>query len=144
MVTSPSHFLCTFVAPQIKLLVSDDEDEEQLNNGDQRVLEEGDSEEEGEDEEDGEEEEEEIGEDGKSDDNVIEKLKELVEVVEVCLNSNPGMQSTDLIDASKNLLKTYKSQFTCTHTHRDVCESGDSRVTEGVVWGVAFTAHDKL
>ncbi len=64
---------------------------------------EGDEEEEG--EEGGETEEE------KCDNNVVEKLKELVEVVEVCLNSNPGMQSTTLTDASKDLLKTYISEW---------------------------------
>ena len=64
---------------------------------------------EGEEEEEGVEMERE--EEEKCDDNVIEKLRELVEVVEVCLNSNPGMQSTVLTDASKNLLKTYQSEW---------------------------------
>lgn len=45
------------------------------------------------------------------DDNVNKKLMELVEVVHVCLEANPGMQSTLLINASKNLLKTYKSKL---------------------------------
>ncbi|XP_019859745.1 PREDICTED: uncharacterized protein LOC105314890, partial [Amphimedon queenslandica] len=41
-------------------------------------------------------------------DQVGEKLRQLIEIVEVCLTSNQGMQSTELTRASLNLLKTYK------------------------------------
>lgn len=46
----------------------------------------------------------------RSQDKVIEKLRELVQVVEICLESNPGMQSTDLTRTSKHLLTTYESE----------------------------------
>ena len=98
------HFV--FVAPQIRLLSNDDDDEENgITDNDNSLLE-NDSEEE--------EEDEEIMDD-RNDDHVIDKLRELAEVVEVCLQSNPGMQSTVLIDASKDLLKTYKSKNGCGH-----------------------------
>ena len=64
----------------------------------------------------GEEEDDMEGVEDKNDDNVIKKLRELAEVVEVCLHSNPGMQSTVLIEASKNLLKTYQSKWAWENT----------------------------
>ena len=45
---------------------------------------------------------------GEEEDGVREKLKELIRIVEVCLMSNQGMQSTELTRASTNLLKTYQ------------------------------------
>ncbi|XP_019853956.1 PREDICTED: rho GTPase-activating protein 29-like [Amphimedon queenslandica] len=52
-------------------------------------------------------------------DQVGEKLRQLIEIVEVCLTSNQGMQSTELTRASLNLLKTYKS---CTHNNETVSD----------------------
>ena len=46
-------------------------------------------------------------------DQVGEKLRQLIEIVEVCLTSNQGMQSTELTRASLNLVNTYKSKGEC-------------------------------
>ena len=89
-----------FTAPRIRLLSVDDDDNDDVTSSDNNG---GLSEEE--------DDEDEIMDDRNNDDNVIGKLRELAEVVEVCLQSNPGMQSTVLISASKDLLKTYKSKL---------------------------------
>ena len=69
-----------------------------------RILQEEESE--GEKEEEDEEEEEEEG----VEDKVVEKLRELIHVVEQCLHSNHGMQSTELTQTSTALLETYDSK----------------------------------
>ena len=41
---------------------------------------------------------------------VVEKLRALIQVVEQCLQSNTGMQSTELTRASQSLLVTYDGE----------------------------------
>ena len=47
---------------------------------------------------------------GGGEDKVVEKLRALIHVVEQCLQSNTGMQSTELTRASQSLLVTYDSK----------------------------------
>lgn len=66
--------------------------------------------------EDNKEEEEEVemeGEGDEEEDKVVEKLKKLIYVVEQCLQSNQGMQSTELTRTSTELLETYDSMCIC-------------------------------
>lgn len=98
-------FHIPIVAPTIRLLsVNEDEDEDEREDGRNELTEDSFTEDE--------EESSIMDEDDTiDDDNVNKKLKELVEIVHICLEANPGMQSTSLINASKDLLKTYKSEF---------------------------------
>jgi hypothetical protein len=66
-------------------------------------------------------------------DKVVDKLKKLIQVVEECLQSNPGMQSTELTETSKQLLNTYKS---CDHDNDKV---SDCKTCNTVIFNLVDT-----
>ena len=54
-------------------------------------------------------------------DKVVEKLKELIQTVQVCLQNNPGMQSSELTQRCKELLSTYEREYNLSICYVSVC-----------------------
>ena len=56
-------------------------------------------------------------------DKVVEKLKELIQTVQLCLQNNPGMQSSELTQRCKELLSTYDREYNLCIPYVRVCMS---------------------
>ena len=103
-------FLCSSVSPaEVNILCGDNSSVhvELLPNGVQ--------------EEDDEEEMEGASHRREHSDKVVEKLKELIQTVQVCLQNNPGMQSSELTQRCKELLSTYEREYNLSIRYVSVC-----------------------